>query len=72
MKITMLSEEMEKMLNVHINAEIYSAHLYFSMAAYFKSIDLAGFANWMEVQFEEEMSHSKRFFEFIATLNIES
>jgi len=56
---------MEKELNKHINAEFYSAHLYLSMSAYFKSIDLLGFANWMQIQFEEEMSHAMRFFEFL-------
>jgi ferritin len=61
----MLSSTVEKKLNEHMNAEFFSAHLYLSMAAYFKSIDLLGFAHWMEVQFEEEMTHARRFFEFI-------
>lgn len=61
----MLSTTVEDKLNEHTNAEFFSAHLYLSMAAYFKSIDLMGFAHWMEVQFEEEMTHAKRFFEFI-------
>ncbi len=61
----MLSKNMETKLNEHTNAEFYSAHLYLSMSAYFKSIDLLGFANWMRVQFEEEMSHGMRFFEFV-------
>ena len=56
---------MEKALNLHINKEFYSAHLYLSMSAYFKSIDLLGFANWMQIQFEEEMFHAMRFFEFV-------
>jgi len=61
----MLSERMEKELNAHVNAEMYSAYLYLSMSAYFKSIDLTGFAQWMKVQFEEEMDHAMRFFEFV-------
>ncbi|MBT3225657.1 MAG: ferritin [Deltaproteobacteria bacterium] len=61
----MLSQNMEEKLNEHTNAEFYSAHLYLSMSAYFKSVDLLGFANWMQVQFEEEMSHAMRFFEFV-------
>jgi ferritin len=61
----MLSQNMEDRLNEHTNAEFYSAHLYLSMSAYFKSIDLLGFANWMQAQFEEEMSHAMRFFEFV-------
>lgn len=61
----MLSKNMEERLNMHINAEFYSAHLYLSMSAYFKSIDLLGFAHWMQTQFEEEMTHAMRFFEFV-------
>lgn len=61
----MLSKQMEKELNEHVNAEMYSAHLYLSMSAYFKSIDLTGFAQWMRVQFDEEMDHAMRFFEFV-------
>ncbi len=61
----MLSTTVQEKLNKHMNAEFFSAHLYLSMAAFFKSIDLPGFAHWMEVQFDEEMTHAKRFFEFI-------
>lgn len=61
----MLSKNMEKELNEHTNAEFYSAHLYLSMSAYFKSINLLGFASWMQVQFEEETFHAMRFFEFV-------
>jgi ferritin len=65
----MLTETMETKLNEHINAELYSAYLYLSMSAYFKSIDLTGFANWMQVQFEEEMSHAMKFFEFVDNMD---
>jgi len=40
-----------------INAEHYSAYLYLAMSAYFESIDLPGFANWMYVQCQEELIH---------------
>lgn len=61
----MLSDEMLESLNDHLNFEMSSAYLYLSMSAYFRSIDLAGFANWMQVQFEEEMFHGEKFFNFI-------
>jgi len=35
------------------------------MAAYFHSINLNGFANWMRVQAQEEMFHALKFFDFI-------
>jgi len=53
----MLNKTMEDALNVQLNAEQYSSYLYLSMSAYFESIDLAGFANWMQVQAKEEHDH---------------
>jgi ferritin len=61
----MLDKEMESALNNQLNAEMYSAYLYLSMAAYFQSINLGGFANWMRVQNQEEMVHAMKFYDFI-------
>ncbi len=61
----MLKENIEKALNNQLNAEIYSAYLYLSMAAYFESISLKGFANWMKVQYQEEMAHAMKFYDYI-------
>jgi ferritin len=54
---SMISEKLQKELNDQINAEFYSAYLYLSMAAYFESMNLGGFANWMRVQTQEELAH---------------
>ena len=56
---------MEKALNEQVNAEMYSAYLYLSMEAYFKSLNLIGFANCMRVQTQEEMMHAMKIYEFI-------
>ena len=61
----MVSEKMEKALNGQLNAEVYSGYLYLSMAAYFEDEDLAGFANWMRVQAEEELEHGMKFNEIL-------
>ncbi|MFC1515881.1 ferritin [Thermodesulfobacteriota bacterium] len=61
----MLSERVEKALNDQLNAEMYSGYLYLSMNAYFKSINLDGFANWMYHQAIEEMEHGMKFYDFI-------
>jgi len=61
----MLSEKMEKALNEQINAEIYSAYLYLSMSAYLESVDLPGFANWMRVQWQEELAHAQKFYTYV-------
>jgi ferritin len=62
----MLKESMLKALNQQINAEAYSAYLYKSMQAYFLSINLPGFAQWMSIQTLEEMNHANIFYRFIA------
>ena len=61
----MISKKMEKALNEQVNAELYSAYLYLSMEAYFKSLNLNGFANWMRVQTQEEIAHAMKIYEFI-------
>ncbi len=52
-------------INKQLNAELYSAYLYLSMGAYFESIDLSGFANWMRVQAQEELSHAMKFYDHL-------
>ena len=61
----MLTEKMQKALNGQLNAELYSSYLYLSMNAYFKSINLDGFANWMYYQAQEELEHSMKFYDFV-------
>ena len=61
----MLIKKMEAALNSQLNAETYSAYLYLSMAAYFQSVSLGGFANWMRIQAQEELTHSMKFYDFI-------
>ncbi|MFW6009412.1 MAG: ferritin [archaeon] len=61
----MISSKLEDAINEQINAEIYSAYLYQSMAAYFEAISLGGFANWMDVQAEEELTHARKFYDYL-------
>ena len=61
----MISKKMVKALNDQVNAEFFSAYLYLSMEAYFKSLNLNGFANWMMVQTQEELTHAMKIYEFI-------
>ena len=65
----MVQKAMEKALNDQINAELYSAYLYLSMAAYLESRNLKGFANWMRVQVMEEQAHAKKFYDFLTARN---
>jgi ferritin len=61
----MLSEKMQAAMNNQINAELYSAYIYASMSAYFSEKNLNGFANWMRIQAQEEMTHAMKFYDFI-------
>lgn len=61
----MLNKKIEAAFNEQMNAEMYSAYLYLSMGAYFESTGMAGFANWMRVQAQEEMVHALKFFDHI-------
>ncbi|ADZ09248.1 Ferroxidase [Methanobacterium lacus] len=60
-----MDEKMVESLNSQLNAEMYSAYLYLSMGAYFEDLDLGGFANWMRVQAQEEMTHAMKIHDFI-------
>jgi ferritin len=61
----MLKEKVLKALNEQVNAEQYSALLYLSMSAWFEDKGLPGFANWMYVQYQEELTHANKIFKFI-------
>ena len=61
----MLNAQLEQALNEQMNSELYSAHLYLSMAAYFETETLPGFAHWMRIQHQEEVSHALRIFDYI-------
>jgi ferritin len=61
----MLSQKMEQALNDQINAEMYSAYLYLAMSAYFEDQNLSGFANWMYVQAQEEMTHAMKIYNYV-------
>jgi ferritin len=61
----MLNEKMQKAIEEQINAELWSAYLYLSMSAYFERLNLPGFANWMKIQWQEEITHAIKFFDFV-------
>lgn len=50
-----------ELLNDQINKELYSAYLYLSFADYYEEEGLEGFANWYEIQAQEERDHAMIF-----------
>ncbi len=65
----MISTKLNDAFNTQIDNELASAHLYLSMAAYFESMSLPGFANWMRIQHQEEMTHALKFFDYVNARN---
>ena len=61
----MLSDTMQKAINDQINAETYSAYLYMAMAAWAEDKQLSGFAHWLKVQAQEEMTHALKFWNYV-------
>jgi len=60
-----MNTRVEQVLNTQINREYHSAYLYLSMCAYFEEENLDGFSNFMRVQYQEEVSHAMKFFDYI-------
>lgn len=61
----MISKSLNKAINAQINKEIFSEYLYLSMSAWFAKENLDGFANWMQVQAQEEHFHAMKFFNYV-------
>ncbi len=61
----MLSKKIEEALNAQINAEMWSAYLYLSMAAWCHSNGQSGMGHWFVVQFKEEQDHAQILFNYI-------
>ncbi|MGM9704890.1 MAG: ferritin [Prevotella sp.] len=61
----MLNKKVEEALNAQINAEMWSAYLYLSMAAFCHSQGNSGLGKWFEVQFQEEQDHAKILYNYI-------
>ena len=54
----MLKKEISELINTQVNKEFYSAYLYLDFANFFHDKGLDGFANWYEIQAQEERDHA--------------
>jgi len=61
----MISKKVTDAFNGQINAETYSAYLYWSMSAALEEMNLPGFASWLRAQAQEEMAHAMKFYNHI-------
>jgi ferritin len=61
----MLNKNVVKLLNEQVNKEFYSAYLYLAFSFYFANKNLNGFANWYNVQAQEEKDHAMLFSQYL-------
>lgn len=61
----MFSKKMQDAFNSQIQAEMASAYLYLGMAAYCEEKNLKGFGHWLRVQYNEEVGHAMKMFDFV-------
>ena len=61
----MITKKMEKALNEQINKEFYSAYLYLAMSAYCNKINMPGCEHWFRLQYDEEMIHMTKLFDYL-------
>ena len=61
----MISNKLHEAINAQINAELWSAYLYLSMAMDAEAKGLKGVANWFHVQYLEEQDHARIFMNYL-------
>jgi len=61
----MLDQKICDAINDQMMFEMYSANIYLSMATWFDEKNLSGLANWMKIQYQEEMFHATKFYNYI-------
>ena len=61
----MIAKKVQDAINAQIQKENYSAYLYLAMAADCEAKNLKGFATWLRVQYQEEVSHALKLYDYL-------
>ena len=61
----MLNQKVAELLNTQVNKEFYSAYLYLHFANFYTEQGLSGFANWYQIQAQEERDHALLFVKYL-------
>ena len=61
----MNSKKVQDALNKQINEELFSAYSYLAMASEADRLGLPGFTNWFKMQYQEELAHADRIFNYV-------
>ena len=60
-----MDKKVAQLINEQINKEFYSAYLYLDFANFCASKGLDGFANWYQIQAQEERDHAMLFYQYL-------
>ena len=60
-----MNHKIETALNQQVRHELESAYHYLGMSAYFESHGFKGFAQWMRVQYHEELAHMMKIYTYL-------
>lgn len=61
----MLTKKVEAAMNDQLQKEFQSAYVYLGMSSWAESASLPGTASWLRHQWNEELGHAMRFYNFI-------
>lgn len=61
----MIPKKVVDLINVQIEKECYSSHLYLAMASWAETQGYEGIANWLYVQADEERLHMMKFIKYL-------
>ena len=64
-----MNSKIHELLNQQVNHEFFSAYLYLEFSNYFKAKGLDGFANWYQIQAQEERDHALLFYNYLHNEN---
>ena len=65
-----MNDKIAALLNQQINKEFYSAYLYLDMSNYYDELDLDGYANYYNVQAQEERDHALLFMRYMQSIGL--
>ena len=65
-----MNDKIAALLNQQINKEFYSAYLYLDMSNYYDELDLDGYANYYNVQAQEERDHALLFMKYMQSIGL--
>lgn len=66
-----MKQEVQDAINEQIQAELQSAYIYLAMSARMEQLRLPGMASWLRLQWQEEIAHAMKFYDFLIQRDVE-